>query len=364
MDTARLFLLHAHLVAGIGPVFLSKLATVVQNDFAQCYQWSASDFIARVGCSPIQASALVVGLQDRSVLMRELAFFQAHKVEWCTWLDPIYPEMLRSLYAPPPVLMWHGDFAGCIGKPAVALVGARKASSYIQDVVQHLVPSLVAAGVVVVSGGARGADTFSHQATLRAGGKTIAVLGSGLQHVYPRENARLFDEIVASGGVLLSSFPYTMAACPGNFPARNRIVAGLASMTVVLQAARKSGALITAQCALDAGRDVGAVPGSLFDPLSEGCHALIAQGAAIISSAEDIFAACGWIALQEGFVQQSISDSAVRDPLVDACREPKHFDELRLLFPDLLESILQERLFELQLAQVVEQDFMGRFVAV
>jgi DNA processing protein len=200
--------------------------------------------------------------------------------------DAAYPANLREIQAPPGRLYVRGTLTEDDAL-AVAIVGARAATPYGVAVAERLAADLAARGVTVVSGLARGIDSAAHRGALRAGGRTIAVLGSGVDVIYPPENRRLAGEIEASGA-LVSQFEPGTPPLPGYFPARNRVIAGLSLGVVVVEAAEKSGSLITAGLAGEVGREVMAVPGPLTSPLSEGAHRLIQDGAALIQGWEDI----------------------------------------------------------------------------
>jgi DNA processing protein len=205
--------------------------------------------------------------------------------------DPAYPPLLSQLHDPPDELYVRGR-AEVLTEPAVAVVGARSCSSYGSQVARSLARELTAAGVVVVSGLARGIDGEAHRGSLEAGGSTIAVLGCGIDRDYPRSNAGLAERIRASGGVV-SEYPPGTEPAPWRFPARNRIIAGLSLATVVVEARERSGALITADFALELGREVFAVPGEITAALSAGTNDLLRQGAAPLLSAEDVLRALG-----------------------------------------------------------------------
>ncbi len=207
------------------------------------------------------------------------------------WGDREYPQALTQLADPPPVLYGLGDFS-LLQKPLLAVVGSRAASSYGLRMASAIGRELAQAGVVVVSGLAAGIDAAAHKGALAAGktaGKTVAVLGCGLDHIYPRQNSGLYKNIAAKG-LLLSEYPLGTKPEAFRFPARNRIIAGMASGVVVVEATRKSGSLITAQIALDYGRDVFAVPGQMDSVKSEGCHLLIRSGATLVTGVADILA--------------------------------------------------------------------------
>jgi DNA processing protein len=199
--------------------------------------------------------------------------------------DPEYPSLLASLPDPPGLIYLNGRLAD--GKVRVAVVGSRRATAYGRSVARGLGGALAGRGVEVVSGGARGIDTCSHQGALEGCGTTVAVLGCGFAHVYPPENKELFARIAASGAVV-SEFPIAMAPLPENFPRRNRLIAGLSAATIVVEATTKSGSLITAAQALEQGREVMAVPGPVDSEQSRGCHRLIQQGAKLVQTVEDV----------------------------------------------------------------------------
>ena len=200
--------------------------------------------------------------------------------------DEAYPEWLRQIYDPPIVLYVKGELTAK-DKNAVALVGARLTTHYGVETARKLAYQLAYVGVTVVSGGARGIDTAAHQGALNAKGRTVVVLGNGINIVFPAENAELFERVAANGAVL-TQFPFNRKADKQSFPIRNRIVAGMTLGTVVVEAGMISGALITANFATEYGRQVFAVPGRIDSPRSKGCHDLIKKGAKLCEGIEDI----------------------------------------------------------------------------
>ncbi|HEX2060727.1 MAG TPA: DNA-processing protein DprA [Thermoanaerobaculia bacterium] len=203
-----------------------------------------------------------------------------------TLLDDAYPAALREIPDPPLALHYRGDVS-LLARPAIAMVGSRRPSPYGVNAAVHLARELAAAGLLVVSGMARGIDAASHHAALDAGGATIAVLGTGIDVIYPRENARLFHRIAAHGLVISASPPGTPPK-PEQFPMRNRVISGLALGSVIVEATRRSGSLITARLAAEQNREVFAVPGSIFSAGSEGTHRLIQYGAKLVHRVGDI----------------------------------------------------------------------------
>lgn len=200
--------------------------------------------------------------------------------------EPDYPPLLKEISDPPPVLYLKGNFTD-FNSPTLAVVGTRKSTNYGRQACEMLVSDLVSAGLVIVSGLARGIDSAAHQATLAIGGKTIAVLGCGVDVIYPPENKKLYEEITKSG-VIVSEMPLTHWASKGTFPARNRIISGLSLGVLVVEGAEDSGALITASYAAEQGREVFAVPGPITSPFSAGPAKLLKSGAKLVFGAEDV----------------------------------------------------------------------------
>lgn len=208
--------------------------------------------------------------------------------------DPEYPPLLRHAFDPPGILYVRGGLAGCgPDTRAVAVVGARGASPAGREFARRLARDLAAAGVTIVSGLARGIDTAAHGGALDAGGCTVAVQGRGMDGVYPPENAALAEKIATQGGAVLAECPLGAGPLAENFPRRNRIIAGLSHATVVVEAAKRSGALITARFAAEEGRDVMAVPGHPSDERSFGPNALLRDGAVLVRDAQDVAAELG-----------------------------------------------------------------------
>jgi DNA processing protein len=238
------------------------------------------------GISLEKAQQVADGCRREQALREESAAARQHEVSVVTLDDPEYPQSLRAIYDPPLVLYIKGRLPQP-GAVAIALVGSRHASAYGLAAAERLGYDLGMRGVTVVSGMARGIDGAAHRGALKAGGDTVAVLGNGLASVYPPEHASLAQEIAQHGGVL-SEYPMRAQPLPFHFPRRYRVISGLCRGVVVVEAAAKSGALVTADCALEQGREVWAVPGPITTATSQGTHKLIKQGAALVVSAEDI----------------------------------------------------------------------------
>ena len=202
--------------------------------------------------------------------------------------DPAYPPQLKQIYDPPLVFYVRGDVAS-VSRPGIALVGTRHPTPYGTGMAERLSCDLAARGLVIFSGLARGVDTAGHRGAVSAKGKTVAVLGTGIDVIYPKENTRLTEQILALGGALISEFPISTFPAPQNFPIRNRIISGLSIGVLVVEAAEYSGTRITARCALEQGRDVFAVPGNVTNKNSWGPNTLIKQGAKLVATWEDVW---------------------------------------------------------------------------
>jgi DNA processing protein len=253
--------------------------------------------------------------------------------------DPAFPPLLADIPDPPALLYVWGDVA-LLARPAAAIVGSRDHSPYGADAARLLAASVAAAGVVVVSGMARGIDAVAHTAALDAGGRSVGILGNGFGVIYPAANRTLYQRMTAAG-CLVTELPPGERPHAGAFPRRNRLISGLAGVTVVVEAAPGSGALITADCALDQGRAVLAVPGSITSPTSLGCNKLIQQGAKPALAAADILEELGLPGAAQGSVAGGPSGvspgdrppppdlSALQRSLWDTLRaEPRHVDAL------------------------------------
>lgn len=270
-------------VTGLGSIRFRRLLDYFGS--AKNILSSSRDELIRIeGISKkIANDILSVSAQE---LKEEFALIKKHDVKILSIQDKDYPENLKAIPDPPPVLYVKGDILS-EDKLAIAIVGSRRASFYGLSIAEKFAQELGSLGITVVSGLARGIDSASHKGALKIRARTIAVLGSGLANIYPPENKNLFDEISRCGAVI-SEFPMKMKPLTYNFPRRNRIISGLSLGVIVVEASRNSGALITADNALEQGREVFAVPGKVDSNNSYGTNRLIKQGARLISSAEDV----------------------------------------------------------------------------
>lgn len=224
---------------------------------------------------------------DWQYIDRIMDWLELQEINVLPFTHSLYPELLLNTARPPVLLFVKGNI-DLLNQVQLAFVGSRNPTAYGSQVTKNFVSELVGLSVVITSGLAIGIDGIAHKAAISGNGQTIAVLGSGLNHIYPKRHLNLAEQIVDQGGLLVSEFLPDTPPVQFNFPKRNRIIAGMTNGTVVVEAAIKSGSLITAQIAAEEGRDVFAVPGSIFNPLSAGCHHLIKQGAKIITNIDDI----------------------------------------------------------------------------
>ncbi len=233
---------------------------------------------------------LIENIRDKEKhldLKQEISLIKRLGIKLIPFIGPDYPPLLKNISSPPLLLYVRGEFKELDYKMSVAIVGTRKASYYGKTITFELADNLAQAGFTIVSGMARGIDTSAHQGALKQKGRTIAVLGSGLNFIYPRENKKLSEEI-AQAGALISEFPLNTSPDRFNFPRRNRIISGLSLGIVVVEAGEKSGALITANFALEQGRDIFAIPGKIDSEYTQGTHKLIQDGAKLVTGWTDI----------------------------------------------------------------------------
>ena len=279
------------------------------------------------------------------------------------WNDPHFPAALLAIPDVPPVLWYRGTLEA-LRAPAVAIVGSRAASAVALATAEGLAADLAARGIVVVSGLARGVDSAAHRGALRAG-RTIAVLGSGVDWIYPREHTALAADI-ATQGLVLSEYPPGTAPLPFHFPMRNRVISGLSRAVVVVEASEKSGSLITVACALEQGRDVMAVPGNVLSGRNRGAHALIRDGAKIVECADDIVEEIGWAGTSGAASAAAPNDAPATtsgDPLLQLMRAGDAYDLDGLAASAGVDAVrLLPRLLELELRGLVQRVEGGRFL--
>ncbi len=328
-------------------------------------QTSLVTLLDALGAPPENQRGLVEAA--RSAAASALASGAAAGMQAIAWFDPRYPALLNCVGDPPPVL-WARGTTDVFARPAVAIVGSRAATTYALDVAGRLAGELADRGILVVSGLARGVDSAAHRGCLEAGGATVAVLGSGVDTVYPPEHESL-AETIASNGVVVSELGPGAMPLPDHFPLRNRIISGISLAVVVVEASEKSGSLITARCAMEQGRDVMAVPGSVLTGRNRGSHGLLKDGAKVVETADDILEELGWPGSAGGAIlpgsegpARPTAGRAASDPLL-AHLEPGEVYRLDELVEatGTAASKLLPRLMELELRGQISAVGGGRF---
>ena len=357
------------LTPGLGPTRVRHLVEHFGNA-APIFQASLTELEA-VGLLAVSAQSLGTG-KSLELAHEELGKANAAGVQIVTLDDPDYPRPLKQIYDPPLLLYVRGEIK-VLSQPGIAVVGTRHPTPYGSGMAERLAIDLVAHGLAIFSGMARGVDTPAHRGAIAAKGKTVAVFGTGVDVLYPKENTRLAEQILALGGALISEFPLGTFAAPQNFPIRNRIISGMLIGVLVVEAAEYSGTCITARCALEQNRDVFAVPGNVTNKNSWGPNTLIKQGAKLTATWEDIWEelpenirlALTPVRPDESKEEGTASLFPVDNPLSPHERrifallkadEATHIDEIvDRLEPELSSSEIFAALFELELAGKVRQ---------
>lgn len=279
------YLLALHSVDGLGPIRLKAILDYFKDPKLA---WEADkNKLSEIG---ITNSVINLLIEKRKSLnpLKYTEGIQKSGIKCMTIFDENYPISLKQIYAPPIVLFYKGQIIAEDEK-SIAIVGTRKMTNYGLIATNRFTKDLTRAGFTIVSGLARGVDSEAHKTALSEGGRTIAVLGGGLNNIFPPENKTLAEKIMDGFGAVVSEFPPDAPSLPGNFPARNRIIAGLSKAVLVTEAASDSGSLITARLAIEQGREVFAVPGPITSSLSKGPAELIRDGARIVFESKDIF---------------------------------------------------------------------------
>jgi len=283
--------LRMHLTPGVGPVLGRRLLEAFPPDALE--RATEADLARVEGIGPKRAVLIRSGLSGAcDAADREVERTARAGCAVITGADPSYPQILAEVPDAPLAIFVRGSLDADAIRYGIAIVGSRSCTPYGMEQAERFAAGFAAAGIAVISGGARGIDSAAHRAAVRVRGTTVVVAGCGLGHCYPPENAELFDAVVNAGGAIVSEFPFDTGPSPENFPIRNRVISGLSLGVMVIEAPPGSGALITARHAVDHhGRDVFALPGRVDSPSSQGCHALIRDGgAALVTSPQDVIA--------------------------------------------------------------------------
>jgi DNA processing protein len=315
-----------NMVKGIGAVRFQTLLDAFGD--AQT-AWEASATALRAVGLSAKIVENLVRLRTQVDLGQIWDQIQTQNIQVITWDDETYPRRLKEIDQPPPVLYVKGELSP-EDEWAVAIVGTRRITAYGRQVTEEIASTLGRSGVTVVSGLARGIDGVAHQAALNAGGRTLAILGSGVNRVYPPEHRRLAEQITNHGALVSDYAPGTPPEA-SNFPPRNRIISGLAMAVVVVEAGETSGALITAHFAAEQGREVFAVPGNILAPQSQGTNRLVQQGAQPLLHVKDLLAALELNAIVEHKAARSVLPAdAMEAQLLEVLGvEPLHVDDIR-----------------------------------
>lgn len=339
-------------VSGIGPAKIQALLGYF-NTLEKA--WNASDEQLRDIGFDIRAIQSLNEVRQNFDLDQYVRQVETSGVGVVTWGSPEYPELLREIPAAPPLIFLRGQLEP-IDRWAVAVVGTRRLTAYGRQVTRDLVAGLVVNGITVVSGLARGIDAVAHRTALEDGGRTIAVMASGIDKVYPPEHRDLAREIVAGRGAVISDYPFGAEPESNHFPARNRLISGLSLGVIVIEAGERSGALITARFALEQNREVFAVPGNIHSPVSVGTNRLIQQGGKLVMRVEDILEELNLrMAAEQAVAQVVLPETAEEAALMSQLSsQPIHVDELGRL-TGMPMSLISSTLTMMELKGMVQQ---------
>ncbi|MBG0785034.1 MAG: DNA-protecting protein DprA [Anaerolineaceae bacterium] len=325
MPNEKIYWIGFNLVRGIGSVRFQQILAFF-GDLALAWQAPAQAF--REAGLPEKTIENLIKLRDEIELDQFYDSIQAQNITVLTLPDPDYPRLLREITQPPPVLYIRGELTPA-DDFSVAMVGTRKVTAYGQQITRDTSTFLAGHGLTIVSGLARGVDGLAHQHALQAGGRTIAVLGSGVDVIYPPEHRKLAEAIIENGAII-SDYPLGTQPEGVNFPPRNRIISGLSLATIVVEAGDRSGALITADFAVEQGRDVFAVPGNVLSPMSQGTNRLIQNGAYAMISPQDVLDALGLAQVSDfQAARQTLPADTTEAKILQVLDyEPVHVDEI------------------------------------
>ena len=345
------YLLALHSIDGLGPIRLKAVLNYFKDPKIA---WEAEGVeFQKIGI-PRNTVEILLEIRRNLDPLEYAKSIEDSGIKWMSVFDEEYPKSLSLIYDPPTVIYFKGEILP-IDEQAIAVVGTRKITGYGTVVTKQFVRGLVSAGLTIVSGLARGVDSVAHQTTLESGGRTLAILGGGLNRIFPPENISLAKKISEGHGAVISEFPPDYPSLPGNFPSRNRIISGLSRAVLVTEAASDSGSLITARVALEQGRDVYAVPGPITSDLSMGPIDLIKEGARPVTSATEILEDLGLTRIMnnESRIMDRTKLSENENKILDCLdNENRHIDELcRLLH--LTAAEVSANLLKMEMAGIV-----------
>ena len=347
-------------IPNIGPGRIRKLIQVFKD--LENIRKAPVQSLVRIESIDLKLASRIKQGGQPEVVQQQLELINRHHINYITIWDDEYPALLKQIPDAPPVLFYEGSLNN-LSDRAIAIVGTRSPSSYGRTVTTEITRELVANGISIVSGMARGIDTVAHQTALQHGGHTVAVLGCGIDVCYPPENRKLYQKIPQQGAVVSEYFVGTGPDGP-NFPKRNRIISGLSVGTLVIEAGERSGALITALFSLNQNREVFAIPGNINSQRSMGCNHLIKQGGKLVQNVEDILDEIGLSRQEKPAEPRPIPENLTgfeRQILEMLSIEPVHIDSLVLKLSEPPSTILSS-LLSLELLGLVQQLAGKRFV--
>ncbi|MGV2620042.1 DNA-processing protein DprA [Halobacillus sp. ACCC02827] len=285
MNNRRTRLIALHQIPGMSRSLLKRIGRA-DSDLLLPYRADAEELVHMLGISPVRAAGIIHHRNDPNIMKKLDKILQHGRV--VTWFDRHYPPLLRTIPDPPLILYLQGDASLLHPFRPLSVIGTRKPSKYAYPAMTSVLVPLIEKGFTIISGMAKGIDQYAHQLAVENKGRTIAVLGSGFHHVYPRNNESLYRTL-AETQLVISEYPPDQPPKKYHFPERNRIISGLSTATFVVEARLRSGTLITVDQALEQGRDVYALPGPAGSQTSEGCHRMINDGAKLVHTYEDIW---------------------------------------------------------------------------
>jgi len=339
-------------VSGIGP---AKIQALLGYFGSLEKAWNATDSQLRDIGFDARAIQSLNETRQNFDLDQYAQRVESSGVSVVTWGSPEYPELLREIPAAPPLVFLRGQLEP-IDRWAVAVVGTRRLTAYGRQVTHDLVAGLVGNGITIISGLARGIDAVAHRTAIEGGGRTIAVMASGIDKIYPPEHRDLAREIVAGHGALVTDYPFGAEPESNHFPARNRLISGLSLGVIVIEAGERSGALITARFALEQNREVFAVPGNIHSPVSVGTNRLIQQGGKLVMRVEDVLEELNLKMVAEQAVAQIMLPETAEEAALIAqlSSQPVHVDELGRL-TSMPMSLIGSTLTMMELKGMVQQ---------
>jgi DNA processing protein len=364
-NTIKNFILHASLIKDIGPQTIKILTEGYTDLKTNFYDLHVVDFIEK-GISKKKAEILYSKLKNIDLLTNELALLKKYDASFLTPYHKEYPQELKRQESYPVVLYQqkNSGYFDINNIVSLAVVSSRETNAYGKRTIYKLFEELQGQNIVIISGGAIGGDTFIHEAALANNLKTISIIGAGLGHWYPQNNISLFKKIINNGGIIMSHFPLDTKASKSTFPIRNSIIAGISQATLVIQAGLKSGTLITANYALEYGKELGAVPGYIDDIIMLESNNLIKQGAHCITSGNDILEMLNLEKKEQKNIINLYEDCTIQQKkILDICKETVSVEEIQLHI-DINENELYNQLFLLMAKKYVMQDIMGNWKTI